>query len=128
MWLAAGAAAGALVVAGGAVNAFAAGGWTVTAVNGTPGNNVALNGVFARAGTDAWAVGTQFGPAGSAPPPVTYHWNGTAWSLISTPAVGGNAALFGISATSTRRCSSTGTARPGRWIRPTPSPGPTSST
>jgi len=101
MWLAAGAAAVALVVAGGAVSAFAAGGWTGTAINGAPGNNVALNGVFARADTDAWAVGTQFGPAGSAPPPpVTYHWNGTAWSLVSTPALGANAAMFGISASS----------------------------
>jgi hypothetical protein len=100
-WLAAGAAAGALVVAGGGTAAFAAGGWTVTTVTGTPGNNVGLNGVFARTNTDAWAVGQQFGPAGAAPPPpVTYHWNGTAWSLVTTPALGVNSALLGISASS----------------------------
>jgi hypothetical protein len=96
-WLVAGAAVGALVVAGG-TSALAAGGWTVTTVSGQPGNNVGLNGVFARTNTDAWAVGTQFGPAGSAPPPgVTYHWNGTSWSLITTPALGVNSALLGIS-------------------------------
>jgi hypothetical protein len=96
-WLATGAAVGVLVVVGG-TSALAAGGWTVTTVSGQPGNNVALNGVFARTSTDAWAVGTQFGPAGSTPPPgVTYHWNGTSWSLIATPALGVNSALVAIS-------------------------------
>jgi hypothetical protein len=100
-WLAAGAAAGALIVAGGGTAAFAAGGWTVTTITGTPGNNVGLNGVSARTNTDAWAVGQQFGPAGATPPPpVTYHWNGTAWSLVTTPALGVNSALLGISASS----------------------------
>lgn len=99
-WLMAGAAAGALVIAGGTA-AFAAGGWTVTTVNGQPGNNVGLNGVFARTDTDAWAVGTQFGPAGAAPPPpVTYHWNGSSWTLVPTPALGVNSAMVGISASS----------------------------
>jgi hypothetical protein len=96
-WLVAGATAGALAISGGA-SALAAGGWTVTTVSGQPGDNVALNGVFARTSTDAWAVGTQFGPAGSAPQPgATYHWNGTSWSLIATPALGVNSALVGIS-------------------------------
>ncbi len=99
-WLAAGAAAGALVVTAGAT-AFAAGGWTVTTVTGTSGNNVELTGVFARTSTDAWAVGEQFAPAGQAPPPpVTYHWNGTAWSPVSTPALGVSGALLAVSASS----------------------------
>jgi hypothetical protein len=80
--------------------AYAAGGWTPVSVPAT-GNNVSLNGVSARTATDAWAVGQQFAAAGQAPPPpVTYHWNGTAWSLVSTPVLGVNSALLAVSASS----------------------------
>jgi hypothetical protein len=97
-WAAGAAVASSVLVFGG--TAFAAGGWTAVSVPGT-GNNVTLNGASARTNTDAWAVGTQFGAAGQAPPPpVTYHWTGTAWSLISTPALGVNSALLAVSASS----------------------------
>ena len=78
--------------------AFAATGWTVEPVPQT-GNNTLLTGASARTSTDAWAVGEQFGAAGQAPPPpVSYHWNGTAWSLVPTPSLGVNASLLGVSA------------------------------
>ncbi len=77
--------------------ALAATGWTVQTVPQT-GNNAQLNAAFARTSTDAWAVGQQFGAAGQTPPPVTYHWNGTAWSLVATPSLGVNASLLGVSA------------------------------
>ena len=64
--------------------ASAATGWTVVSVPQTA-NNTILLGASARTSTDAWAVGEQFAAAGQAPPPpVSYHWNGTAWSLVAT--------------------------------------------
>jgi len=94
-WMGIAAFAGASVLVGPA--ALAATGWTVETIPQT-GNNAQLNAAFARTNTDAWAVGQQFGAAGQTPPPVTYHWNGTAWSLVTTPSLGVNASLMGVSA------------------------------
>jgi hypothetical protein len=102
-WALAGAAATALSVLAGlamAAPAAAAVGWTSVSVPPT-GNNTELNGMSARTSTDAWAVGVQFGAAGQTPPPpVAYHWNGSAWSLTSTPSLGVNAGLNAVSARS----------------------------
>ena len=93
-WGLAGAAATALSVLAGlamAAPAAAAAGWTSVSVPQT-GNNTELNGMSARTSTDAWAVGVQFGAAGQTPPPpVAYHWNGSAWSRTATPSLGVNA-------------------------------------
>jgi hypothetical protein len=100
-WSLAGAAATALSALAGlalAVPASAAASWTVTTVPKTA-NNTEINGMSARTGTDAWAVGVQFGAAGQAPPPpVAYHWNGSMWSLTTTPSIGVNAGLNAVSA------------------------------
>ena len=102
-WALAGAAATALSVLAGlamAAPAAAAAGWTSVSVPQT-GNNTELNGMSARTSTDAWAVGVQFGAAGQTPPPpVAYHWNGSAWSLTATPSLGVNAGLNAVSASS----------------------------
>jgi hypothetical protein len=97
-WAVAGALASAAVILGGSA-AFAAGGWTTVSIPAT-GNNTSLHGVFARTNTDAWAVGQQFGAAGQTPPPAIYHWNGTAWSLAASPALGAAGALMAVSASS----------------------------
>jgi hypothetical protein len=99
-WALAGAAATALSVLAGlamAAPAAAAAGWAPVSVPQT-GNNTELNGMSARTSTDAWAVGVQFGAAGQTPPPVAYHWNGSAWSLTATPSLGVNAGLNAVSA------------------------------
>src|SRR6478752_7353255 len=102
-WALAGAAATALSVLAGlvmAAPAAAAAGWTSVSVPQT-GNNAELNGMSARTSTDAWAVGVQFGAAGQTPPPpVAYHWHGSAWSLTATPSLGVNAGLNAVSASS----------------------------
>jgi hypothetical protein len=78
--------------------ASAAAGWSVLTIPQT-GNNTILTGVSARTSTDAWAVGEQFAAAGQAPPPpVSYHWNGAAWSLVATPALGVSSSLLSVSA------------------------------
>jgi len=95
------AAASALALAAAGSPALAAGGWTPTSISGAAGDNVALNGAFARTSTDAWVVGQQFGPAGQpAPPPVSYHWNGSTWSLVPVPALGAAGGLTTVSASS----------------------------
>src|ERR1017187_11034417 len=85
VWAALGPSAAAVVILGG--TASAATGWTVVSVPQT-GVSTVLNGAFARTGTDVWAVGRQYGPPGQpAPPPVAYHWDGSVWSLVTTPAL-----------------------------------------
>lgn len=95
-WVIVAALAGASVLIASA--ASAATGWTVTTVPQT-GNNTLLLGAAARTSTDAWAVGEQFAGAGQAPPPpVSYHWNGSAWSIVATPTLGVSSALLAVSA------------------------------
>ena len=73
--------------------ASAAAGWTVVSIPAT-GTNTQLNGVFARTGTDAWAVGEQYSsPIG----PVVYHWNGSSWSADTDPTAGTYSPLYGAS-------------------------------
>jgi len=95
-WVSVTALAGASVLIASA--ATAATGWTVATVPQT-GNNTILLGAAARTSTDAWAVGEQFAGAGQAPPPpVSYHWNGSAWSIVATPTLGVSSALLAVSA------------------------------
>ncbi len=95
-WVSVSALAGASVLIASA--ASAATGWTVATVPQT-GNNTILLGAAARTSTDAWAVGEQFAAAGQAPPPpVSYHWNGSTWSIVATPVLGVSSALLGVSA------------------------------
>jgi hypothetical protein len=99
-----------VVLAGG--TASAAAGWTVVSVPST-GINVTLYGASARTSTDAWAVGVQFGLAGQPPaPPAAYHWNGSTWSLTPTPALGVNASLSAVSASSASDAWAVGLTRP----------------
>jgi hypothetical protein len=95
-WVGVAALAGAPLLVG--ATASAATGWSVVTVPQT-GNNVLLTGASARTSTDAWAVGEQFVAAGQAPaPPVSYHWNGTVWSLVATPTLGVSSDLLSVSA------------------------------
>src|SRR5271156_6117033 len=95
-WVSVAALAGASVLIASA--ASAATGWTVVTAQQT-GNNPILRGAAARPSTDAWTVGEQFAAAGKAPPPpVSYHWNGSAWSIVATPTLGVSSALLAVSA------------------------------
>jgi hypothetical protein len=95
-WLGVAALAGATVMIGSVASAST--GWSVVTVPQT-GNNTILTGASALTSSDAWAVGEQFGAAGQAPPPpVSYHWNGTAWSLVATPTLGVSSSLLSVSA------------------------------
>jgi hypothetical protein len=113
-WLIPAAVAGASVVA--APIASAASGWTVVTVPQTA-NNTILNGASAHTASDVWAVGQQFVGAGQAQaPPVSYHWNGTGWSLIGTPSLGASTpgVLLGVSSASPSDAWAVGFSIPGR--------------
>ena len=68
----------------------------------TPASNDTLSGVAARSAGDVWAVGTRQDRSGAIPidRTLTEHWNGSAWSVVASPNVGGNDNLLnGVSAT-----------------------------
>jgi hypothetical protein len=55
-----------------------------------------LNGVVATSATDAWATGYQ-APTGGARRTLTEHWNGVAWSAVTSPNSGsGDNTLEGV--------------------------------
>ena len=69
----------------------------------SPASNDTLAGVAARSATDVWAVGTRQDRSGAIPidRTLTEHWNGSTWSVVASPNVGGNDNLLnGVTATS----------------------------
>jgi hypothetical protein len=95
--------------------ALAGSGWTVVSAP-APNTNVIIDGAAARTDTDVWAVGTAFGTAGSAPPPpIAYHWNGSAWSRVPTPNLGVPAGLFAVSASTASDAWAVGFRRAGGY-------------
>jgi len=95
----AGVAVGAALLLG-ASPALAASSWTVVSVPPT-GQNASLAGVTSTSDSDAWAVGSQNGRAGTGvgAKPLIDHWNGTAWSQVATPpAPQSTASLAAVSA------------------------------
>jgi hypothetical protein len=60
--------------------------WTVvSSPDATPGNND-LAAVATISASDVWAVGSAENSLGN-DQPLAEHWNGTAWSIVPTPAV-----------------------------------------
>src|SRR5262245_58542932 len=51
-----------------------------------PAGNTLL-GIAALSPTDAWAVGTQPNQSQYLPRPLTMHWDGGGWSIVSTPTI-----------------------------------------
>jgi hypothetical protein len=109
--------------------------WSIiTSRNATTSN--LLTGVAAISGTNVWAVGYTITTDGTNQPDKTLieHWNGTSWSLVTSPSPASNDTLAGVAARSatdvwavgsartaaapsrsTGPSPSTGTAAPGRW-------------
>src|SRR5690242_2903587 len=89
-----GLAAALLLAAGPALAA----GWTVLPAPPT-GQNANLQGVSAPSDTSAWAVGNSGGAAntGLGSHALIDHWNGTAWSQATVPAITGPVNLQAVS-------------------------------
>jgi hypothetical protein len=72
--------------------------WSIVA---SPAAGTLLNGISAAGPADIWAIGIGVDSSGTIPVNVTQteHWNGTAWSFVSSPNVtGGDTLLKGVSA------------------------------
>src|SRR5204862_1571052 len=54
----------------------------------TVGASAHLAGVEAISANDVWAVGRYQPTAASPEQTLTMHWNGTAWSVVTSPSVG----------------------------------------
>ena len=74
--------------------------WNVVSSPSPSSSGYALNGVAAVGGSSIWAVGFQ-NDSGFIPRTLTEHWNGTQWSVVTSPNVGpGNNQLYGVVALS----------------------------
>lgn len=63
--------------------------WSViTSPNPAGKPDVELNGVAAISASDVWAVGHSGDPSYTPYQTLTEHWNGTSWSIISSPSPG----------------------------------------
>jgi hypothetical protein len=71
----------------------------VPAPDGTAHSTNVFDDVSAVSSTDAWAVGYQDVTGGADFQPLIEHWDGTAWTVIPSPALeGANNQLYGVSA------------------------------
>jgi hypothetical protein len=73
--------------------------WSVVAGPKVPKGSF-LAGVAAVSSADVWAVGSELAPAGSTFifNPLVEHWDGTSWSVVTSPAFVNGLLLKGISA------------------------------
>jgi len=74
-------------------------GWSIIGVADPATQNNSLSAVACVSGTDCWAVGSYDITGGFAPQTLIEHWDGTGWSVISSPNdTGGNHIYGGFSA------------------------------
>lgn len=71
--------------------------WSVVPTPNISGQNSVLLGVAGVASNDMWAVGDSYtGGGSSTTATLIEHWNGSAWSVVSSPTPGTFGALFGV--------------------------------
>jgi hypothetical protein len=93
-----------------------AAGWTIVPAPPT-GQNANLQGVSAPSDTSAWAVGNSGGAANTSlgSHALIDHWNGTAWSQATVPAITGSVNLQAVSSSGTSDSWTVGYQRPQRY-------------
>ncbi len=78
--------------------------WSIVSMPLEPGTNpdfeYVLNSVEAITPTNVWAVGEAENVADGSSATLIEHWNGTDWSIVSSPSPGTGAALYGVTASS----------------------------
>lgn len=93
--------------------------WTVIPSPSPGAQGNILYGVAALSDNDVWAVGVRLDANGTAHP-LAEHWDGTAWSVVSTPDPNGTGnalyALDAVSATSVYAVGQTGAAFPSQAL------------
>jgi hypothetical protein len=71
--------------------------WRSVARTGLPGNETLLD-VDAISAADVWAVGDRRATTIGSNTTLVAHWNGTAWTVETTPTTGGYDNLYGVAA------------------------------
>ena len=71
-----------------------------------------LNSVSCISPTNCMAVGDDINAAGTTDATVAAQWNGTTWTILSTPSPDTLSALYGVSCTSATFCSAVGASTP----------------
>ena len=85
--------------------------WTIVAApNPTGSNDTQLSGVSCASASDCATVG--FSSTSTSQKSLAEHWNGTSWSIVPTPNVGGAAenSLAGVSCSSAESCMAVGSS------------------
>ena len=84
--------------------------WTLVSVPNASGRDfTVLNDISCVAANSCTAVGYAFTAGAGAGRSVIESWNGTAWSLVSSPTIGTGAnSLFGVACVSTASCKAVG--------------------
>ena len=86
--------------------------WTQVPSPAPAGRSAELYGVAAVSAASAWAVGQAAASrTGGTWPPLIEHWNGTAWTLVPSPAIPGGGTLAAVSASSPRNAWAVGGQR-----------------
>ena len=71
--------------------------WSIVSSPNVPASDNILAGVSVISSTNVWAVGSFSAQGGGFNQTLTEQWNGTSWSIISSPNVGpGNSSLNGV--------------------------------
>ncbi len=84
--------------------------WSFVATPTTAGSGGAFLGVTCVTSSDCWSVGALLAATGNPAGPLAENWDGSSWSVVSTPDVAGaaGAVLQGVSCVSTSDCWSVG--------------------
>jgi hypothetical protein len=74
--------------------------WTIVPMPLNPGTNpdvgYAINALKANSPTDVWAVGDEYNLTTNSSSTLIEHYNGTAWSIVTSPSPGTGADLTGV--------------------------------
>jgi hypothetical protein len=73
--------------------------WSIVSSPSPGGYTNILTGVAANSANDVWAVG-NYSPSGGSTPTLIEHWNGTQWSIVSSPSPNNDAILNDVAAVS----------------------------
>lgn len=74
--------------------------WSIVASPNAGNVSYTLAGVSAISTSNVWAVGVYFNTSTGFNKTLIEHWNGTKWSIVSSPTPGSGAGLFSVSAVS----------------------------
>lgn len=74
--------------------------WSIASGAALSSTDARLYAIAADAANDIWAVGSLFDSSSGSTVPLTEHYDGTSWSVVSAPGVTGDDSFYGVSVVS----------------------------